>query len=166
LLIANEVESKREANSNQENLTLLAILHQTKCQNLVGGIGINLRKSWDDLVAEERAARLEGSGASGQEENSAMDFGQEQEEEKEQGQGQEQGQERQDARVRKGSAASFDHRAVARRAVIDLYRCLGFSGGDTALPDPPCTIHDAYYQMVNEMASEFGQFYTKLEFEL
>ncbi|KAF9556935.1 hypothetical protein EC968_007875 [Mortierella alpina] len=134
LLIANEVKAKKEAASNRESFTLLALLHQTKCQNIISNIGTNLRKSWDDLVAEEEVARAE--------------------------------QEQQGVGAEGGSAADFDHRSVARTAVMDLYRCLEFSGGDTALRSPPCTVHDAYNQMVNEIASEFGQFYTKLEFEL
>ncbi|KAF9945062.1 hypothetical protein BGZ72_001685, partial [Mortierella alpina] len=61
---------------------------------------------------------------------------------------------------------TVDHKRVAIDAVMDMYRSIRLPEDAAVLPKPPCTVHDVYCTMVNEIAGGIGQFYTRLEFEL
>ncbi|KAF9969530.1 hypothetical protein BGZ75_002755, partial [Mortierella antarctica] len=61
---------------------------------------------------------------------------------------------------------AVNHNRVAINAVMDLYRSIGHTGTAAILPNPPCTVKSVFYTMVSEIASEVGQFYTRLEFEM
>ncbi|CAO3570258.1 unnamed protein product [Mortierella alpina] len=51
LLIAKEVEAAEGLGADHESTVLIALINPSKCQAIVGRIGIFLRMSWDELVA-------------------------------------------------------------------------------------------------------------------
>ena len=53
LLISREVAIARDLGEDHESPVLMALLHQTTCQNIVGAIARYLRMSWDELVVED-----------------------------------------------------------------------------------------------------------------